>query len=147
MEERYAILAKKIALVVGLAACIIFFTVLFTQLFKKEEPDRQPFFDGQSMTHENSDISKGKELFINNCAQCHHKNMKDRLKGPPLYNWRDYFKDENELWTYLKDNKTYLSKNKNKKLKQLLKDYQGAECMNFPSLTLQDVQNIVNYIR
>jgi hypothetical protein len=149
MEEQYAIISKKIALVIGLMACLIFFTVLFISLKKTEECGTQPLYCGNSSSiiNVNSDTYKGKTLFINNCAQCHNKNMKDPLTGPPLHNWREYFKDETEMWIFLKDNKAYLKTTKNKKLKQLHQGYQGIHCLNFPNLTLLDVQNITLYIR
>ncbi|MBP9209401.1 MAG: c-type cytochrome [Saprospiraceae bacterium] len=48
------------------------------------------------------DIEVGKELFKNNCAACHNKNMKDALTGPALgpalEKWAGYPKEDFYQW-------------------------------------------------
>jgi hypothetical protein len=147
MEQKYAIIAKKIALLLGLVACLICFMLFYNVISKTKEPEVS-FACGNARYsyNENSEIAKGKTLFINNCAQCHNKNMRDRLTGPPLHFWKNYFKDETEIWAFLKDSRTYLKKTKNRELKKLHKEYDGSECVNFPTLSLLDVQNILLYV-
>ena len=71
--------------------------------------------------------------------------MKERLTGPALENWNIHIKDPNSMWLFLKDKKSYFKTHKNKKHLKQRKAY-GMDCVNFPNLTFDDVQNIISYI-
>jgi cytochrome c2 len=143
MEEQYAIISKKVALVCGLVAVIIFGAMIYPVF--KNEPEQSKEFRCGTFTREG--VSEGKTLFINNCAQCHNKNMKDKLTGPALYNWRAYCADENELHLFLSQKKISKSRELSKAYKKLKKEYAPANCMLFPNLTKEEVIDITHYIR
>jgi hypothetical protein len=148
MEQKYAIIAKKIALFSGLVACIVCFTLLYTIVSKEKEPDVSFACGTSQYSHGSgrSGLQTAKMIFNNNCAQCHNKNMKEPMTGPALYFWRNHFKDETALLAFLKDSRTYIKKTKNRALKELDSEYSGVECPNFPELTPLNVKNLVQYI-
>lgn len=144
METKYAILAKRMALWSGLLAFVLFLWILKT--FLQEPKYEQPLGCGtsDSLPILTDNASKGKILFHNNCATCHNKNMKDKLTGPALYDWRNYLKDENGMLLFLHNSKAYLKKDK--QLRKKLKEFEGTECVPFPNLNLEDVKAIIAYI-
>ena len=144
MEAKYAILAKRIALWSGILSFAIFLWILKT--FLQEPQYEQPLGceTSDSLPILTSDASKGKILFINNCATCHNKNMRDKLTGPALEDWRSYLKNENEMLLFLHNSKAYLKNNK--RLSKKLKEFEGTECTAFPNLNLEDVKAIIAYI-
>ncbi len=144
METKYAILAKKMALWSGIVAFTIFLWILKTFL---EEPKyvQLPFSgvkDGLPLLTDNA--SRGKMLFHDNCATCHNKNMKEKLIGPALYDWRNYLKDENSMLLFLHSSKKYLKNDK--QLQKKLREFEGTYCTAFPNLTLENVKAIISYI-
>jgi hypothetical protein len=72
--------------------------------------------------------------------------MKDKLTGPPLQNWRDYWADENELFLFLSQKKISKSRKLSTTYKQLKKEYSPAICTLFPSLTKEEVTDIAHYL-
>ena len=144
METKYALLAKRTALWSGVLAFVLFLWILKT--FLQEPKDEKPlgFGTSDSLPILTDNASKGKMLFHNNCATCHNKNMKDKLTGSALYDWRNYLKDENEMLLFLHNPKAYLKKDK--QLRRKLKELEGAECIPFPNLNLEDVKAIIAYI-
>lgn len=143
METKYAILAKKMALWSGVLAFVLFLWILKTFL---QEPEYEQLGCGaKNYTPILTDNArKGKMLFINNCATCHNKNMKDKLTGPALQDWRNYLKDENGMLLFLHNSKAYLKNNK--WLRKKMKEFEGSECVAFPNLDLEDVKAIIGYI-
>lgn len=144
METKYAILAKRMALWSGVLAFVLFLWILKT--FLQEPKNVQPlvYVTSDSLPILTDNVSKGKMLFNNNCATCHSKNMKDKLTGPGLDNWRNRLKDENEMLLFLHNSKAYLKKDK--QLRRKLKEFEGTECIPFPNLNIEDVKAIIAYI-
>lgn len=147
MEEKFAILSKKLAITVGVVVFTIFAMFLYYWLFYKPQIEEEKVFycgvsDSQFL---NQSKQLGKSLFTNNCAACHNKNMKDNLTGPALEDWKTFIKSENDMWVFLKDKKSYFKTHKNKAHLKQIKQY-GMDCVNFPNLTLDDVKNIISYI-
>ncbi len=144
METKYAILAKRMALWSGVLAFVLFLWILKTFLQEPKYEQQLGCGTSDSLPILTNNASKGKTLFIYNCATCHNKNMMDKLTGPPLGDWRNYLKDENEMLLFLHNSKAYL-KNK-KRLRKKLKEFEGFECIPFPNLNLEDVKAIIAYI-
>ena len=144
METKYAILAKKIALCTGVLTFVLFLWILKTFLQEPQYVQQLGCGNSDSLPVLTDNASKGKMLFINNCATCHNKNMKDRLTGPALGDWRNYLKDENEMLLLLHNSKAYLKKDK--QLRKKLKEFEGTECTTFPNLNLKDIKAIIAYI-
>ncbi len=147
MEKSYAFAAKCIALWAGLVCFAVFLMMLYP-IVHPPQSDEPQFVCGNAVKEMSlsSEIKNGKTLFISNCAQCHAKNMKDALTGPPLSEWRRYFSNEKEFCLYLNNPKSYGKKTKNKYLKALIKDYEPVRCTAFPRLTLEEVTSIISYI-
>ena len=146
MEKGYAIAAKLIALWIGLVVFAVLLMMIYPVL-KTSQTDITLACGNQftpTFLGEKGHI--GKILFINNCAQCHAKNMKDALTGPPLSGWQAYFSSEKEFYLYLQNPKIYGLKTKNKHLKRLIKEYEPSRCIAFPALTEDDVSSIIQYI-
>ena len=93
-----------------------------------------------------ADVPAGKTLFINNCAQCHNKNMKDKLTGPPLAkavgNWGG---DMKRLYSWVR-NSSAMVKTGDPRAVAIFKEYAGASMPSFPSLKDADIDNIFAYI-
>ena len=53
----------------------------------------------------------GKKLFVNNCAACHNRNMKDALTGPALSGvearWSEYPK--NDLYRFIRNSQKMIA--------------------------------------
>ncbi len=147
MEKTYAFAAKQVALWAGLL-CFIVFLFMIYPILQTPNLGETTFVCGNASlpTFGGEEAKNGKILFIANCAQCHAKNMKDRLTGPPLGGWRNYFKDEKQVYLYLQNPKIYRKSTKNKALKAVLKEYDPTECMAFPSFSEQEVVSIFKYV-
>jgi hypothetical protein len=142
MEEQYAIVSKKIALVCGFVCFFVFIAMIYPVFENKPEQSKE-FRCG---TISPKGRMEGKMLFLNNCAQFHNKNMKDKLTGPALQNWRTYWADENELFLFLSQKK--ISKNRKSAIgyELLKKEYSPAICSLFPAFTKEEVSQIAIYL-
>jgi mono/diheme cytochrome c family protein len=147
MEKSYAFAAKQVALW-AIFLCFSIFLMMIYPILQTPKLAEMPFVCGNAAmpTFDGEEAKNGKLLFITNCAQCHAKNMKDDLNGPALGGWRNYFSNEKEVQLYLNNPKKYIRRTKNKHLKRLIKEFEPAQCMPFPTLTEDDVASIVKYI-
>jgi mono/diheme cytochrome c family protein len=147
MEEKYAFEAQKTASALGLIAFIVFLFMLkiaLTDAPKLQEEQR--FFCGVSSHYSKPIVNEGKMLFINNCASCHSKNMRDALTGPPLIYWKQYLKDEKELLFFLHNPKKYPKKRMNLAFQDMRRIYTSVRCVSFPSLKEADIAALAAYI-
>jgi cytochrome c2 len=144
MEEQYAIKSKKIAFVCGLVCFFVFMTMIYP-VFNNNLGHSEQLGCGTKSPFTNYG-GKGKTLFINNCAQCHNKNMKDKLTGPALYNWRAYWADENELHLFLSQKKISKSRELSKAYQKLKKEYAPANCALFPYFNKEEINQIAKYL-
>ena len=147
MEKSYAFATKQVAFWARFL-CFIIFLVMIYPILQPPQIDEPQFFCGNvgKEMSLSSDAKYGKTLFIANCAQCHAKNMKDALTGPPLSEWRRYFSDEKEFYLYVHNPKNYRKVTKNKHLKALIKKYEPVRCIAYPTLTQEEVTEIISYI-
>lgn len=93
------------------------------------------------------DIELGKDLFKNNCAACHNKNMKDALTGPPLgatqANWAAYPKED--LYAWIRNSQAMI-KTGHPKAVELWNQYKPTVMTPFPNLTDDDIESLLLYI-
>jgi cytochrome c2 len=93
-----------------------------------------------------ADAGAGKTLFINNCAQCHNKNMKDKLTGPPLAkaveNWNG---EMPRLYKWVRNSQSMIAGGDSRAV-AISKEYNGALMNAFPALTDGDIDNIFAYV-
>jgi cytochrome c553 len=147
MEEKYAFEAQKTVSLLGLIAFIVFLFMLKIALTDTPKPpEEQPFFCGVGRHYNSMVIKEGKMLFINNCASCHAKSMRDALTGPPLVYWKQYLKDEKELLFFLHNPKKYPKKRMNLAFREMREIYTSARCASFPGLKETDIAAIAAYI-
>jgi mono/diheme cytochrome c family protein len=147
MEEKYAFEAQKTASALGLIAIIVFSFMLKMALTDAQRlPEEQRFFCGVSSHYSKPIVNEGKTLFINNCANCHAKDMHSPLTGPPLIDWKQYLKDEKELLFYLHNPKKYPKKRMNLAFREMREIYSSARCASFPSLKEADIAALAAYI-
>jgi cytochrome c2 len=147
MEEKYALLAQKMAFKLGAIAFIIFLFMLKLLLADAAKTDNQFFCGTKSPENTVRGIAvDGRMLFINNCAVCHAKSMKDDLTGPALIYWRQFLGNEKELLFYLKNAHHYPRKKMNKAFRASHERFEGIECMAYPDFTETDIAALVAYI-
>ncbi|MBK9107893.1 MAG: c-type cytochrome [Saprospiraceae bacterium] len=93
------------------------------------------------------DIEVGKDLFKNNCASCHNKNMKDALTGPSLggsqERWAAYPKEDLYKWIR---NSQGMIKDGHPKATELWNQFKPTVMTSFPNLTDDDVESLLLYI-
>ena len=93
-----------------------------------------------------ADAGAGKTLFINNCAQCHNKNMKDKLTGPPLAkaveNWGG---DMKRLYSWVRNSQASVASGDPRAV-QIWTEYAKANMNAFPALKDGDIDNIFAYV-
>jgi cytochrome c2 len=104
------------------------------------------FFAVLSLRLVAADAAAGKTLFINNCAQCHNKNMKDRLTGPPLAkaveNWGG---DMPRLYKWVRNSPGMVASGDARAV-AIYKEYAGVAMNVFPNLTDGDIDNLFAYV-
>ena len=86
----------------------------------------------------------GKALFSQNCASCHAVNKK--LTGPALAGVEDRWSEKKNLYAWIKNSAAYL-KTGDPYATKLYNDYNKTAMNLFPSLTDQDIDAILAYIK
>lgn len=93
------------------------------------------------------DIEVGKDLFKNNCAACHNKNMKDALTGPALggtqERWASYPKED--LYSWIRNSQAMI-KTGHPKATELWNQFKPTVMTAFPNLTNDDIESLLLYI-
>ncbi len=93
------------------------------------------------------DAAKGKELFINNCAQCHAKDMKTKLTGPALAGveerWAAYPKAD--LYAWIRNSQAMISKG-HPRATELWNAYKPTVMNAFTTLKDEEIDNILTYV-
>ncbi len=92
-------------------------------------------------------ISLGKQLFKNNCATCHHKNMKDNLTGPALggtqSRWATFPKAD--LYNWIRNSQALIA-TKHPRAVSLAAEWDYSVMTAFPNLTDEELESILNYV-
>lgn len=91
------------------------------------------------------DAAKGKELFINNCATCHNKNMKDKLTGPPLAGVREKWADDKALYLWIRNSQASIASG-NKNAVAIWNEYKPTVMTAFPNLKDDEIESMLVYI-
>lgn len=123
--------------------------VLYTTLHPSalsEAKDVVPFCGTESPT--TPAVQRGKELFIANCAPCHHKNMRDKLTGPPLgpalAAWEQYPKAD--LYAFIRHSQRSI-KEGHPRARQIWQEYKPTLMNDFSNLTDAQLEDLVGYVR
>jgi mono/diheme cytochrome c family protein len=93
-----------------------------------------------------ADVAAGKTIFINNCAQCHNKNMKEKLTGPPLAkaveNWNGEMK---RMYSWVRNSQAMIASGDPRAV-AIAKEYNGSVMSSFSGLKDADIDNIFAYV-
>ena len=93
-----------------------------------------------------ADAKEGKTLFINNCAQCHAKSMKDKLTGPPLAkaveNWGG---EMPRLYNWIRNSQAMIAAGDARAV-AVWNEYKPTQMNAFPTLKNEDIDNIFAYV-
>jgi cytochrome c1 len=91
---------------------------------------------------------KGKNLFINNCAQCHAKDMRTTLTGPPLINaaeeWNKF--PTQDLYEWIRHSQKMIKKG-HPRARELWRQYRPTVMNDFPNLSDTEIDAIFEYVR
>jgi len=100
-----------------------------------------------SINAQEGDPAKGKQLFNTNCAACH--NLDRKMTGPALRNVEQRLADDHGLdreWIYAWiRNSSGLIKSGDAYANQIFNEYGGAAMTAFPTLSDQDISDILAY--
>jgi mono/diheme cytochrome c family protein len=89
-------------------------------------------------------VKLGKKLFLDNCAQCHAKDMKTKLTGPPLFDVQKRWQDDKALYDWIA--KGAVAESKTTYMNALKKSYDNLLMPRFTHLKENDVEAILAYI-
>src|SRR5688572_24747548 len=92
-------------------------------------------------------VEAGKTLFLNQCASCHNKNMKDDLTGPALggfeERWSSYSREE--LYSWVRNSQSMYAAGHPRAV-ELYNRWKPTVMNSFPSFTDEDIESIFLYI-
>jgi cytochrome c551/c552 len=91
-----------------------------------------------------ADVAAGKTLFINNCASCHAKNMKDKLTGPALAGAQERWGDDKALYAWVRNSQGLVAAGQPRAV-QIYGEYKSV-MTSFPGLKDEEIENILGYI-
>jgi mono/diheme cytochrome c family protein len=92
-------------------------------------------------------IAAGKELFTNNCASCHNRNMRDNLTGPALggveERWAAY--PPADLYQWIRGSQAMISAG-HPRATELWNQWKPNIMQNFPALTDDQIASILLFV-
>ena len=93
-----------------------------------------------------ADPAAGKSIFINNCAQCHAKSMKEKLTGPALSGFRERWGGDNKaLYQWIRNSQGLIASGYPRAV--TVWNENKPTLMNaFPALSDGEIDNIFAYI-
>lgn len=92
-----------------------------------------------------ANLDEGKDLFRNNCASCHNKNMKSKMTGPALGAVEERWESEELLYAWIKNSQGVIATG-NTYAVNLYNEYNQSQMQAFPNLTDENIANILAYI-
>jgi mono/diheme cytochrome c family protein len=92
-----------------------------------------------------ADMNAGKTLFINNCASCHAKSMKDKLTGPALAGARERWGDDKALYAWIRNSQASIASGQPRAV-QVWNEYKPTVMTAFAGLKDEEIENLLAYI-
>lgn len=100
----------------------------------------------QFPTEMEKEIQLGMQLFKNNCASCHAKNMKAKMTGPALADVEKRWNGNREnLRSWIRNSQVYLTTG-DEYANQLYLEYGENVMTAFPNLKDEEIDAILEYI-
>ena len=136
----------------------LFIGILFGFVCNKQYPIPQKIVVTKPISKENlvemplptgrdSLVTLGKQLFKQNCASCHNKNMKDDLTGPALggvtTRWADY--PTEDLYNWIRNSQQMISEG-HPRAKVLWGEWSPYIMNSFPELDNSEIDAILSYV-
>lgn len=90
-------------------------------------------------------LSRGRDLFKNNCASCHNMKMEHELTGPPLWNFLDRVPSREWAKEWIRNSSALIAAGDPYALK-IYEDYNRTQMTAMEHLTDQDLEDILNFI-
>ncbi len=104
--------------------------------------------DEQASAGAEVNLEEGEQLFKINCATCHNKNMQDPMTGPALAGseerWEEYPRED--LYSWIRNSQKMIAEG-HPRAQELWDEWKPTVMNNFPSLTDQEIENILAYIK
>lgn len=88
---------------------------------------------------------KGKKLFMDYCARCHHPKMKQDMIGPALYDVEKRWEKESDLIAFIQDAQAMINNNHSRAVK--ISTLWPSEMPSFEALTKEQIHTILDYIK
>jgi mono/diheme cytochrome c family protein len=105
-------------------------------------PDAANTVSSSSNEEISQDNSAGKQLFMSNCASCHHVTRD--LTGPAMYGVRSRWKDQKLLREFVRNSTAVIKKDKY--AKELYEKWNKTQMNLFPKLTDAEIDSIFDYV-
>jgi mono/diheme cytochrome c family protein len=90
----------------------------------------------------------GKELFLNNCASCHNKNMKDDMTGPALggveERWSAF--PRKDLYSWIRNSQAFLATGHPRAV-EVWGKWKPTIMTSFPALTDEQMESLLLYVK
>lgn len=100
----------------------------------------------QDMQMSEAEVKEGEKLFLNNCASCHNKNMKDDMTGPALGGVQERWEDQPEvLYEWIKNSQAVVQSG-NDYAVNLYNEWNQAVMQSFPALDNGQIDKILAYV-
>jgi len=94
-----------------------------------------------------STVDAGKTLFLNQCASCHNKNMKDNLTGPALggveERWAEF--PAEDLYAWIRNSQAMIASG-HPRATELWNKWKPTVMNSFPALTDEEIGSLLLYI-
>lgn len=142
------LLAIKAYLYAVLAALLLVLCSAIYMMTTQEKREQRMYCGNASPLASSEKYSRGKELFLANCASCHNKNMRDNLTGPALglslQAWAKY--PPTDLYAYIRNSQA-MTKKRHPRALEIWKQYQPTIMPAFQNLTDEDIKALLDYIK
>ncbi len=105
------------------------------------------FFIANLSVRAQASVDAGKTIFVNNCASCHNKNMKDNMTGPALggveERWAGF--PAKDLYTWIRNSQAMIASG-HPRATELWAKYKPVQMNSFVTLKDDDIKSILLYI-
>ncbi len=135
-----------------LAFLVFIFSFFAYQIFLVNTDSETQVIDGSespswtSQIENYEEIQLGMQLFKNNCASCHAKNMKTKMTGPALKDVEKRWNNNQEnLRAWIRNSQAYLTTG-DEYANALYKEYGGSVMTAYPNMTDEEIDAILEYI-
>ncbi len=133
---------KRLMIMLFLLVCSVS-TLALMSVYKKPNPNKEKATMSVAKTV-NPTLKLGKTLFLNNCAQCHAKDMTTKLTGPALQGVQNRWQDDDALYDWI--TKGSVPERKMQYINDLKKNYNYLIMPKFSQFTESDIKALLAYL-